>query len=262
MGNGVDMNKLKKVTRPLLPLLFVLDTSGSMDGQPISVLNHTMEETVHMIEDFARKSADALVKIGVLSFDSGTSWMQPGGLEELGDFVYEPLTAGGLTALGAALRELDEKLSRHAFLTSTTGWCRPIIIFMTDGRPNDEWEEALRVIENNTWYRNAIKIGFGVGDHAEMSVLSQIVGDSEAVLQTTELEVFGKMLRKVALDSVMIGSKSRLTEDTMTGRSIVKSVLEEEGNSTDIKTGKDMGIYVEPTEPQSNWGSDVWNDAK
>ena len=258
MGNGVDMNNLEEVARPLLPVFFVLDTSGSMDGQPISVLNHAMEETLHMIEDFARKNADALVKIGVLSFDSGVSWMQPGGLEELGDFMYEPLTAGGLTALGAALRELDEKLSRHTFLASTTGWCKSIIIFMTDGMPNDEWEEALRMIENNKWYQHAIKIGFGVGDHAEMSVLSQVVGDSEAVLQTTNLEVFGKMLQKVAVNSVMIGSKSRLTEDTMTGRSIVRSAMEEEGNLTDVKTGKDMGIHVELAEPQPNWGSDTW----
>ena len=91
-----------------------------------------------------------------------------------------------------------------------------------------------------------------------MSILSRVVGDSEAALQTTNLEVFGKMLQKVAVDSVMIGSKSRLTEDAMTGRSIVKSVLEEEGNLTDVKTGKDMGIHVEPVEPQSDWGSDAW----
>lgn len=163
-----------------IPIFFVLDTSGSMDGQPISMLNHAMEEVLNILGNFAASNADALLKIGVLQFSSGAKWMQPKGLEEFGDFVYNPLTAGGLTDMGAALDELDQKLSRRSFLVSTTGRCKPIIIFMTDGQPTDPWEKALKNIsENNKWYQNSIKIGFAVGDQANTSILSQIVGNSE-----------------------------------------------------------------------------------
>src|SRR5699024_7373295 len=146
MGNTVDMNELEPVARPLLPIFFVRDTSGSMTGQPISMLNHAMEEGINILGNFETSNADALLKIGALQVSSGAKWMQPKGLEELGDFVYNPLTAGGLTDMGAALDELHQKLSRESFLVSTTGRCKPIIIFMTDGQPTDDWEKALKNI--------------------------------------------------------------------------------------------------------------------
>ena len=147
MGNTIDMNEMEPVARPLLPIFFVLDTSGSMTGQPISMLNHAMEEVINIVGNFAASNSDALLKIGVLQFSSGAKWIQPKGLEEFGDFIYNPLSAGGLTDMGAALNELDEKLSRKSFLVSTTGRCKPIIIFMTDGQPTDNWEAALKNIK-------------------------------------------------------------------------------------------------------------------
>lgn len=265
MGNTIDMNELEPVARPLLPIFFVLDTSGSMDGQPISMLNHAMEEVLNILGNFAASNADALLKIGVLQFSSGAKWMQPKGLEEFGDFVYNPLTAGGLTDMGAALDELDQKLSRRSFLVSTTGRCKPIIIFMTDGQPTDPWEKALKNIsENNKWYQNSIKIGFAVGDQANTSILSQIVGNSEAVIQTSDLATFNILLQKVAINSAMIGSKSHIAGDNPSGEDIVKGTIEETGQ-TDAKTAGDMGVTVTPpptdttTSNPDPWGSDDWD---
>lgn len=268
MGNTIDMNELEPVARPLLPIFFVLDTSGSMTGQPISMLNHAMEEALNIVENFAASNADALIKIGVLQFSSGAKWIQPKGLEELGDFVYEPLTAGGLTDMGAALNELNEKLSRKSFLVSTTGRCKPIIIFMTDGQPVDNWEEALKNIsENNKWYQNSIKIGFAVGDQANISIISQIVGNSEAVIHTSDLKTFSILLQKVAINSAMIGSKSHLAGDTPSGEDIVRASMSEVEKDSDAKTAGDMGVTVTPpptdtttSDPDPwSWGSDDWD---
>ena len=265
MGNTIDMNELEPVARPLLPIFFVLDTSGSMTGQPISMLNHAMEEVINILGNFAASNADALLKIGVLQFSSGAKWMQPKGLEEFGDFVYNPLTAGPVADMAAALDQLDQKLSRKSFLVSTTGRCKPIIIFMTDGQPTDDWEKALKNInENNKWYQNSIKIGFAVGDQANTSILSQIVGNSEAVIQTSDLATFNILLQKVAINSAMIGSKSHIAGDNPSGEDIVKGTIEETGQ-TDAKTAGEMGVTVTPsptdttTSDPDPWGSDDWD---
>ena len=176
MGNSIDMGNLEPVARPLLPIIFVLDTSGSMQGQPISMLNRAMEEIANILKHFAASNSDALIKIGVLQMHSGAHWIQPKGLEQLEYFIYTPLTAGGLTDMGAALNELDDKLSRNTFLVSTTGRCKPIIIFMTDGQPTDIWEEPLKNLkDNNKWFKNSIKVGFAVGDDADYEVLKLLV---------------------------------------------------------------------------------------
>lgn len=266
MGNAIDMNELEAVSRPLLPIIFVLDTSGSMSGQPISMLNHAMEEVKNILERFASSNSDALLKIGVLQMSSGARWMQPQGLEEFEDFVYSPLKAGGLTDMGAALLELDSKLSRKTFLLSTTGWCKPVIIFMTDGQPTDNWEEPLKNLKaNNSWYKNSIKIGFAVGDGADVKVLSEIVGNSEAVIQVDELETFNILLQKVAINSAMIGSKSHVAGETPSSKEIVQSTLEETGQSDNVQTGGDLGVQVTEPEPDSSadnddsWGDDDWS---
>lgn len=264
MGNTIDMNEMEPVARPLLPIIFVLDTSGSMTGQPISMLNHAMEEVINIVGNFAASNADALLKIGVLQFSSGAKWIQPKGLEEFGDFIYNPLSAGGLTDMGAALDELDKKLSRKAFLVSTTGRCKPILIFMTDGQPTDDWESALKNIsENNKWYKNSIKIGFAVGDQANTEVLSRVVGNSEAVIQTSDLETFNILLQKVAINSAMIGSKSHIAGDEPSGKDIVRSTIEETDNTDDAQTADQMGVKVtdqtDDTTDPGPWGSDDWD---
>lgn len=260
MGNSIDMEKLEPVARPLLPIIFVLDTSGSMQGQPISMLNHCMEEVVNILGSFAASNSDALLKIGVLQVHSGAHWIQPKGLEEFGDFIYSPLTAGGLTDMGAALTELDNKLSRNAFLVSTTGRCKPIIIFMTDGQPTDSWEEPLRNLKtNNKWFQHSIKIGFAVGDGADVRVLSDIVGNSEAVIQTSDLATFNILLQKVAINSAMIGSKSHVAGEAPSNKEIVQSTLQEVNQGDNAQTAGDMGIQIaDPVfdDDDDDWGGD------
>ena len=63
MGNTIDMNEMEPVARPLLPIFFVLDTSGSMTGQPISMLNHAMEEVINIVGNFAASNSEALLKM-------------------------------------------------------------------------------------------------------------------------------------------------------------------------------------------------------
>ena len=248
---------MEPVARPLLPVIFVLDTSGSMEGQPISMLNHCMEEVVRILGDFASSNADALLKIGVLQVHSGARWLQPAGLEELGDFVYSKLVAGGLTDMGAALDELDSKLSREAFLQSTTGRCKPIIIFMTDGMPTDDWERPLdRIWKTNKWYRNSIKIGFAVGDGADAGILTKIVGNPEAVIKTSDLATFSILLQKVAVNSAMVGSKSHVAGDTPDGSSIVKISIDEAEAEGSAVTAGDMGITDDA--PAADGDDDAW----
>ena len=119
------------------------------------------------------------------------------------------------------------------------------------------------ISENNKWYKNSIKIGFAVGDQANTEVLSRIVGNSEAVIQTSDLETFNILLQKVAINSAMIGSKSHIAGDEPSGKDIVRTTIEESGNTDDVKTADEMGVKIDDapedtTEPDP-WGSDDWD---
>ena len=140
---------------------------------------------------------------------------------------------------------------------------------MTDGQPTDNWEAALKNInENNKWYQSSIKIGFAVGDQANTAILSQIVGNSEAVIQTSDLATFNILLQKVAINSAMIGSKSHIAGDVPSGEDIVRATIDEAGKAEEAKTAGEMGVTVTPpvvdpaapgvTAPDP-WGTDDWD---
>lgn len=78
-NTGVDLNEMTPVPRRELTVFYVLDTSGSMIGNPISKVNHAMEETIAELKNVAKGNADALLKIAVLEFNSGSKWMQEKG---------------------------------------------------------------------------------------------------------------------------------------------------------------------------------------
>lgn len=214
--------------RRVLHVFYVLDTSGSMEGTRIAMLNKAMGETTMTLCQQAEKNADAIIKLAVLEFNSGCRWMQPKGPEEMQDFIWNDLSAGGLTDMGEALKELNDKLSESAFLSSDTGNYLPIIIFMTDGYASDDYLKELKKIQKNKWFARGIKIGFAIGDDPDRKMIADVVGDSSAVITTEDLSEFARQLCFVSVTSTMLGSRSRTSQNTLTGRDVVIQAMEEE----------------------------------
>jgi uncharacterized protein YegL len=219
---------LTKAPRKELHVFYVLDTSGSMAGAKISALNHAMDECLTALKPLAESNGDAILKIAVLEFNTGCKWITSNGPEDLEeDFEYEYLEAGGLTDIGQALTELNSKLSRHAFLNSMTGAFMPVIIFMTDGYATDNYEKSLEEIRKNRWFANGVKIGFALGDDADEKMLSSVVGNSEAVIKTTDLELFKRLMKFASVTASMLVSESQTTTTAVTGEDIVKKATED-----------------------------------
>lgn len=260
-----SLSEFEKTPRRELHVFYVLDTSGSMSGTPIATLNNAMTETVEVLRQQAKSNADALVKIAVLEFNSGCRWLQPKGPEEMEDFIWKDLKAGGLTDMGTALKELDSKLSRHAFLSSMTGAYLPVIIFMTDGYATDDYKKALEQIRKNRWFERGTKIGFAVGQEADVEMVTEIVGSSEAIVQTDDLELFARMLRFVSVTATMMCSKSRTSEEGgggngVPGEDIVKEIIGDDPEKDVVNPTKPDPEPVVPDKPidDPNDDPDPW----
>lgn len=249
--NSIKMNERESIARALMPIIFVLDTSGGMAGCPISMLNHAMEVAVNRLKELETLCPDFLLKIGILQVNTGAHWVQSKGLEEIENFVYSPLTAGGLNDMGAALSELDSKLSRNAFLVSTTGWFRPVIIFFTYRQPTDNWELPLKNLRNNNkWYQHSTKIGIVVGDEVDLKMLSEIVCDSEAVIHLEDFALIKVLLKKVAVNAIHIQPSFLASENY--AKRIVRRVLSDFGQNDKVKAASDMGVKVSVVAPPTH----------
>ena len=193
-------------------LFFLVDTSGSMYGEKIGSLNDAIRETVPDLKDLSQSNPDAAIKIAVMQFDTNVRWLYPQPIDSE-QFRWNDLQAGGLTELGAALLELNGKLSKTQFMQEAAGSYAPVLILLSDGGPTDNFDSALEVIKKNAWFKHAIKIAIAIGNDADKNVLAQFTGNSESVIEVHNKSALKAIIRFVSVTSSQVNSKSSSVED-------------------------------------------------
>ena len=91
-----------------LPVYLLLDTSGSMTGEPIEAVKNGVQMMVHSLRQNPQAIETAFVSI--ITFDSEAKQLIP--LTDLASFQTVDLKAAGTTALGAALSLLADKIGK------------------------------------------------------------------------------------------------------------------------------------------------------
>ena len=183
-----------------LPVYLVLDTSGSMHGEPIAAVETGMQTLISALrqDPYALETA----YISVITFDSAARQVVP--LTELTAFQTPSLQATGSTALGDALSLLAQKIDSE--ITKTTaevkGDWKPLVFIMTDGGPTDNWQNGLAEFRKR---KVGMVIACAAGQGADTNVLKQI---TECVVQldtadTSTIKAFFKWVSA----SVSTGSK-------------------------------------------------------
>lgn len=195
------------IPRRTMVLFFLVDTSGSMNGDKIGAVNEAIREVIPEIKDISAENADALIKIAVLDFSSGARWLYERPVDS-DQFVWNNLEAGGLTDMGVAFNMLDEKLSRTQFMADAIGSYAPAIFMMSDGAPTDDYKKGLEELRKNKWFKVAIKVAVAIGADANTEILKEFTGNEECVLTVRSPQALRKMIRFASVTASQIGSKS------------------------------------------------------
>lgn len=246
------MSILEEITpapRKVMTLFYVIDTSESMSGTRIGTLNAAMEESIPLLKEVEAANDDAEIRVAILQFSSGCYWITGAAKTvSLDDLVWNDLQAGGITDFGAALLELDKKLSRNEFLASQTGAYAPVIILISDGGPTDNWEKGLAQIKKNNWFKHAIKIAIDIESGADKNVLEAFTGNIEAVLNAKDSAILKKMIHKVSVRASEFQSHSKQSSDELStpeddSADIVKDVVTEMEEETSVADSEDWGKW-------------------
>lgn len=226
----------ESIPRRKMTLFFVIDKSGSMYGNKIGSVNDAIENVLPMIGEISDENPDAEINVAALEFSTNTRWLydEP---KEAGDFIWQQVDAEGLTSLGAACKELNNKLSRNGgFMSSPSGCYAPAIILLSDGGPTDNYKQGLNALKQNSWFKNAIKVAIAIGDDADQKVLAQFTGNSEAVITVHTLDALKAMIRIIAITSSQIGSKSTSATDATKQEQVVAAVVDAASNVDGAET--------------------------
>lgn len=218
----MDTNRVK-IARRTMTLFFLVDTSGSMDGDKMGSVNDAIRETVPDLQDLSDSNPDAAIKIAALQFDTDVRWLYPQPIDSA-DFRWNDLQANGLTSFGAALIELNAKLSKTQFLQEAAGSFAPVIILLSDGGPTDNYKKALDSIQQNNWFKYAIKIAIAIGNDADKKVLAEFTGNNEAVIEVHNRLALKSIIRFVSITSSQVNSQSSGIGDANKQTKVVSQV--------------------------------------
>ena len=152
-----------------LPVYLLLDTSGSMMGEPIEAVRQGLRSLLNDLQ--SDPQALETVWMSVITFDSTAKQVVP--LTEIGAFNEPPLNATGTTSLGGALKLLMDCINNECKTTTATqkGDWKPLVFIMTDGAPTDSWQGPADQLKQK---RPGNVIACAAGPGAQDTVLKQI----------------------------------------------------------------------------------------
>jgi uncharacterized protein YegL len=186
-----------------LPVYLLLDTSGSMKGEPIESVRvglQTMVSTLRQ-DPFALET----VYMSVITFDKEAKVLTP--LTDIENFhVPDILTPeSGPTHLGAALELLCERVDMEVRRNAAEqkGDWRPLLFVMTDGRPSDirKYSEMIPEVRRRGFQRI---VACAAGARAREEDLKGLTNDV-VCLDTTDSATFKQFFQWVS-ESVSTGS--------------------------------------------------------
>lgn len=195
-----------------LPVYFLLDTSGSMNGEPIQALNNALSGMINTLRSDAQ--ASETLWISIITFDRVVNEVSP--LTELPSFQLPEIVCppSGPTNTGKSLELLYEKVNnevRKGTPTQKGDW-RPLLFLFTDGKPSDLllYSEMIPKIKSLNF--GAI-VGCAAGTLADNAKLKELT-DTVVHLDTADSSTLKQFFKWVS-DTIEQGNKSMGTTDTV-----------------------------------------------
>lgn len=236
-----------EIPRKMCAVIFLLDTSGSMSGASIGAVNEAIENVLPELVTMNENNPDNEIKVAIMKFDFDAEWVFGGDElllpEEVRD-TWNGLDANGYTSMGAAFEALNEKLSvNRGFMKRASGSVAPVLFLLSDGAPTDDYQAGLQKLQNNNWYKIAVRVAVGYSEQCNDDVLREFTGNPETVLHTNDAKELKKMIKFIAVTSSRVASQgSGLSTDTSSpddNTSITAEAIKAQGGALNAPTDDD-----------------------
>ena len=168
---AIDRNDLIENPTPRCACALVLDTSSSMDGEPIRELNAALAQFIAELraDDFASYA----IELCVITFGSAIREQLPFTPAYQVD-VNPQLIADGATPMGEAVRRAVRMLEERKteYKRQGVSYYQPWLVLMSDGAPTDDWHQAAEQLRGLAESKKLVSLPVGIGG-ADLRVLGE-----------------------------------------------------------------------------------------
>ncbi|WP_029232550.1 vWA domain-containing protein [Butyrivibrio sp. VCB2006] len=192
-----------KEARPL-PVLLLVDNSGSMANEKINTVNVALKE---MIAEFnGIKNAKGKISVGIITFGNTVEIVQP--IKRIEETVVPEFQAAGKTWMGEAIDKAIDMLEDRNQVPERA--YTPTIILLSDGLPSDcpgrtdpknydfsQWEPLQR-LHSSERLKKCPKLALGIGDGTNYRMLNAFINNPEVpVIKANDLATITKFFQWV-----------------------------------------------------------------
>lgn len=208
--------KLKAFAAPQprpLPIIVLADTSGSMvENGKIDALNVALGQ---MIKSFAQESRlRAEIQVGLITFGGREAQQYLPLVAAQRIEGMQALQAAGATPMGSAFA-LARTLLEDKVLVPSRAY-RPVVVLVSDGEPNDDWEAPLEALKTCERGSKASRFALAIGADADRDMLARFANDREApVFEAHEVRDIVRFFRAVTMS--VVARSSSATPDQPVG---------------------------------------------
>jgi uncharacterized protein YegL len=179
------------MARRPLHFVWILDCSGSMQGQKVQSLNAAIQQVIPQMRDAARSNPGVQVLMRAVTFSKGAQWhiVHPTPVEQ---FDWHDVSAEGPTDMGHALMLVADELRTPPMPESGLA---PVLVLVTDGKPTDDFNAGLKALLGQRWGEKSVRIGIAIGGDADQHTLEKFIGNSE--LEVLDANDSGALVERI-----------------------------------------------------------------
>lgn len=252
--NDLVIRGAKGVSTICANIIFILDTSISMEGDRIKQLNYGMRESLKMlVEESLKQEIDVYVR--VIKYNDNIKWVigepEKGVPAEEAVKKWKNLTTDGSTNTAGAIKESLKALRTEYFGNKNK---KPIIILITDGDSNNRHEmekatDMLKVaLSGESGREKTIRIAIGVEDYneGELKYFASVgtVKDNDGVHEKTpfvfsveDSDKIASIIKNVTVSSLASVNKTNPVTFDSSSDLVIKEdpfVIDTSTNTTDF----------------------------
>ncbi|GAB6091564.1 vWA domain-containing protein [Spirochaeta dissipatitropha] len=197
-----DPSKFTVTKARPIPVILLLDGSGSMHGEKITALNKAVHEMIESFKGESQKETE--IQVAVITFGGDVKLSLP--LTSVAEISNPMLQANGGTPMGAALAMAKAMIEDKETIPSK-GY-RPTVVLVSDGMPNDSWEQAMHEFISSGRSSKCDRMAMAIGNDGGEDVLKKFLhGTENRLFYAGDASSIHQFFRQVTM-SVSVRSKS------------------------------------------------------
>ena len=198
-----DPSKFTAAKAKPLPVILLLDVSGSMGGEKIRNLNDAVRDMLEVFGD--TENSETEIWVAIITFGAQVKLHQK--LVSAGQIQWQDLSAGGSTPLGVALQMAKAMIEDKDIVPSRA--YRPTVVLVSDGQPTDDWENPLKGFISDGRSGKCDRMAMAIGAQADETVLGKFIEGTPNGLFYSENAKQMRDFFKFVTMSVTIRTKSQ-----------------------------------------------------